>query len=368
MADPAERATRIHLARSLPRLLATPLALGVVGVAAVAVGLLVAGGTLGLILAGLGAVLVVAAVAVAILLLSVHLEVEEAAVRLVWLGGHRRYPLVPGPVTRVPLRGPRASKLRPRLGALGWGIGSARLRDEEDIELIRLAPTPSAILIPTERGRVAIAAAREEELLEALARAAQARQRQELVEAPTAPAREPEPEPEPEPPPAPDAGLDLDMEPTSLTGIERALLEERLARERAEAMRAAEEARTAAAVTEAASASEATSAEIEAPSRESAPPTEQARVGAPAPRHLGACAGADHRRRRDLVDQPGGWRAAAGGDRRGPPDLSRACAGRSGDVDRRDHGAGMVAASRGPRGGRRPGRIGADRSLAGRLN
>lgn len=277
MADPAERATRIHLARSLPRLLATPLALGVVGVGAIAVGLLVAGGTLGLILAGLGAVLVVAAVAVATLLLSVHLEVEEAAVRLVWLGGHRRYPLVPGPVTRVPLRGPRASKLRPRLGALGWGIGSARLRDEEDIELIRLAPTPSAILIPTERGRVAIAAAREEELLEALARAAQARQRQELVEAPTVPAREPEPEPEPEPPPAPDAGFDLDMEPTSLTGIERALLEERLARERAEAMGAAEEARIAAAVAEAGSASDATSAEIEAPSRESA--AQRSRLG-----------------------------------------------------------------------------------------
>ena len=275
MADPAERATRIHLARSLPRLLATPLALGVVGVGAIAVGLLVGSGTLGLILAGLGAVLVVAAVAVAILLLSVHLEVEEAAVRLVWLGGHRRYPLVPGPVTRVPLRGPRASKLRPRLGALGWGIGSARLRDEEDIELIRLAPTPSAILIPTERGRVAIAAAREEELLEALARAAQARQRQEHVEAPAVPAREPEAEPEP--PPAPDAGFDLDMEPTSLTGIERALLEERLARERAEAMGAAEEARIAAAVAEAASTSDATSAEIEAPSRESA--AQRSRLG-----------------------------------------------------------------------------------------
>ena len=210
MADGAERATQIHLARSVPRLLATPIALGVAGAAAIAVGLLVAGGTLGLVLAGLGGILVVAAVGVAILLLSVHVEVEEAAVRLVWFGGHRRYPLVPGPVTRVPLRGPRASKLRPRLGALGWGIGSARLRDEEDIELIRLAPTPSAILVPTERGRVAIAAAREDELLEALARAAHARQRQELVEAPTEPA-EAAPEPAPTIPaipatPAPAAG------------------------------------------------------------------------------------------------------------------------------------------------------------------
>ena len=282
MADGAERATRIHLARSVPRLLATPIALGVAGAAAIAVGLLVAGGTLGLVLAGLGGILVVAAVGVAILLLSVHVEVEEAAVRLVWFGGHRRYPLVPGPVTRVPLRGPRASKLRPRLGALGWGIGSARLRDEEDIELIRLAPTPSAILVPTERGRVAIAAAREDELLEALARAAHARQRQELVEAPTAPA-EAAPEPAPTIPaipatPAPAAGDDLDMVPTSLTGIERALLEERLGRERAEAERAAEEARIAAAVAATTAAGEAPPSETEAPAQVSAEPRRRGRA------------------------------------------------------------------------------------------
>jgi hypothetical protein len=269
MADPAEGATRIHLARSIPRLLATPIALGVAGAAAIAVGLLVAGGTLGLVLAGLGGILVVAAVAVAILLLSVHVEVEEAAVRLVWFGGHRRYPLVPGPVTRVPLRGPRASKLRPRLGALGWGIGSARLRDEEDIELIRLAPTPSAILIPTERGRVAIAAAREDELLEALARAAHARQRQELADA----------APEPEPAiPAPAADADLDMVPTSLTGIERALLEERLGRERAEAERVAREARIAAAMAETQAAGEALPSEADAPARDAAEPGRRGRA------------------------------------------------------------------------------------------
>ncbi len=251
MADPAGDVTRIRLARSLPRLLIAPIVLALAGTGAIATGIVLGSGVLGIALVVLGAVVIAVAIGGAVVLSSVRLDIEEAAVRLSWLGGRRRYPLMPGPVTRVPLRGERASKLRPRLGALGWGIGSARLRDEEDIELIRLAPTASAILVPTDKGRVAIAAAREEDLLEALARAAQARQRQE----PVAKATPAEPVPaiaEPAPPEPVAAPLDaMDVAPSSLTGIERALLEERLARERSEAERAAEEARIVAARAEA---------------------------------------------------------------------------------------------------------------------
>jgi hypothetical protein len=266
----AGASTRIRLARSLPRLLATPFVLGLAGLAAIVAGLVLGIGLLGWVLVGLGAFVVVAATVLALLLLSVRLDVEASAVRLSWFGGRRRYPLVPGPVTRVPLKGPRASRLRPRLGALGWGIGSARLRDEEDIELIRLAPTASAILVPTEGGRVAIAAEREEELLEALARAAHARQRQEPI-ASAVPEPQPERLPEPSPEPAPPEP-DLDIAPTSLTGIERALLEERLARERDEAVSAAEAERLAAAQTEAkAVAASAATGEPEAPAADAAP-------------------------------------------------------------------------------------------------
>lgn len=251
MADPAGEVTRIRLARSLPRLLIVPIVLAVAGAGAVVTGIVLGGGVLGIALVVLGAIVMALAVGGAIVLWSVRLDIEEAAVRLSWLGGRRRYPLVAGPVTRVPLRGERASKLRPRLGALGWGIGSARLRDEEDIELIRLAPTSSAILVPTEKGRVAIAAAREEDLLDALARAAQARQRQgpaaEAMPAAPVPAiREPAVTERAE-----TTAEAMDVEPMSLTGIERALLEERLARERSEAERAAESARVAAAQMEA---------------------------------------------------------------------------------------------------------------------
>ena len=222
---------RIRLARSLPRLLAVPFVVSLAGAAAVGAGVLLGSGPATIALIALGGTVVLGAVVAAAVLLSVRLEVAESTVGLVWLGGRRNYQLVPGPVTRVKLRGKSASKLRPRSGALGWGIGAAMLRDEEEIELVRLAATRTAILIPTERGRLAVAPNRDEELLDALARAAHARQRAEDEQAQAEAPAPAEPEHE--------------LEPSALTGIERALLEERLARERSELRLAAEAARAA---------------------------------------------------------------------------------------------------------------------------
>jgi hypothetical protein len=232
---------RIPLARSVPRLLTVPVVVGLAGGAAIAAGLLIVGGVAGYALAALGGILALGALVGAVVLLSVHLDIEESAVVVGRIGRTRRYALTPGPVTRVRVRGPNAAPLRPRFGALGWGIGRARLRDEEEIELVRLAATQTTILIPTETGRLAVAPAHDEELLDALSRAARARQRLESGAAPAMPAApvaeaaaaptpaEPEPAVEPEGPPVP------------MTGIERALLEERLAREHADEERAAEE-------------------------------------------------------------------------------------------------------------------------------
>lgn len=220
---------RIRLARSLPRLLAAPLIIGVAGAAALGVGMMVVAGPLGIALAVLGGLLVLGAIGGAAVLLSVRLDVEESAVGLTWLGGSRIYPLSPGPVTRVRLRGRSASRLRARTGALGWALGRARLRGEEEIEVVRLAATATAILVPTERGRLAIAAANDDRLLDALSRAARARQRLEalaerLPPMPEEAAEVAEPAELEIPPPA-------KVEPHALTGIERAL-EERRAAER----------------------------------------------------------------------------------------------------------------------------------------
>jgi hypothetical protein len=227
---------RIRLARSAGRLLFLPVLLILAGAALAAVGLvapmalapparialLVGGGLLGLI-----------GLAMAAWLFSIRLEVEEAAVRLRSLRGERVYPLVPGPVTRVRLKGERASSLRTRTGPFGWAVGPARLRGEETIEIVRLASTASAILVPTERGRLAIAPASEADLIEALSRAARARQRLEELARVAPPPAVPEPSPpSAEPEPAPVAQEhEPEPEPRFLTGIERAELEERLARE-----------------------------------------------------------------------------------------------------------------------------------------
>ncbi len=216
---------RIRLARSAPRLLAAPLLVGIAGAAAIGVGLTVVG-IAGIALAVLGGLLVIGAIGGAAVLLSVRLDVEESAVGLSWLGGERIYPLSPGPVTRVRLRGASASRLRARTGALGWALGPARLRGEEEIEVVRLAATPTAILVPTERGRLAISAANDDRLLDALSRAARARQRLEALAE-----RLPAPRDEVDQPAEPDISAPAEPEKRPLTGIERMLLEERLAAE-----------------------------------------------------------------------------------------------------------------------------------------
>lgn len=227
----------IRLERSLPRLLSGPALVVLAGAAAIVFGAL-SSGVLAIGLVALGVVVVLIGIGAALVLLSVRLEVEEAQIRLRWVGGERVYPLARGAVTRVTVRGPEASSLRPRLGVFGWAVGRARLRGEETIDVIRLASTRTVIVVPTERLRLAIAPHSEAELLEALSDAAQVRQRlAELARA--APASDSvEPgfaDDEVEASAAATAeGGELELEPPhALTGIERALLEDRLAAERA---------------------------------------------------------------------------------------------------------------------------------------
>lgn len=220
---------RIRLARAPLRLLAVPVVLVAAGAAlgvAAWIGPLVAPAPAWIALVAGGALAAVFGLVVAIRLLTLRLEVEEAAVRTRWLGGERLHPLVPGPVTRVRLRGENASSLRSLTGWLGWTVGPATLRGEERIQVVRLAPTHSAILVPTEGGRLAIAAASESELIEALSRAARARQRLEELARPEPGTLQPE---------APAPEWAPESEPHVLTGIERAELAEREAQERAAA-------------------------------------------------------------------------------------------------------------------------------------
>lgn len=226
---------RIRLARSRRRLLALPLILILIGAAAAA-GAWRADGWITFALAIGGALVMLGGLAIAVVLLSVRLEVTEGGIKLRWRGGERTYVLARGAVTRVVIRGRSASRLRPSLGAFGWALGSARLRNNETVDVVVLDAARTAIVVPCEQRRLAIAVANEQQLLDAVATAARARQRLEdlakraqvMVAAAVA---------------TPSVDMGRDAMPTGLTGIERArLAAERAAAERAAAERAAAEA------------------------------------------------------------------------------------------------------------------------------
>jgi hypothetical protein len=233
---------RIRLARAPLRLLLPSLILLATAATAAGAGI-VLGSLVGLGLVVAAAVLAVLSLLLAAIVLSVRLDVEVATLRLRWLGGQRRYALARGPVTRVLLRGDGAARLRLRFGALGWALGPAILRDSERIDLVRLAPTASIILVPTDQGRLGVAASSEAELIAALGAAARVQQRLD-----EATGHVPVPLPSPAAPAQPSAvaGPPLIPEGRLLTGIERTMLEERLAVERAAALAAAEAERQAA--------------------------------------------------------------------------------------------------------------------------
>jgi hypothetical protein len=240
---------RVPLARSVPRLLLAPAVALVVALLAIGVGVWV-GGWAGIALTAAGLLVVALAALLLVRLLTLSLEIDVGAVRLRWLTGSREYVLARGAVTRVRVRGADAVPLRTSLAFLGWSLGSGRLRGER-IRLVRLAPTDTLILVPIAEGRLAIAAASENELVAALSGAARVQQRLEAVASRERRyvLRQPEiGQSAAAPPPQlrqrpPALG---DEPPRFMTGIERVELEERLAAQRAAAIAAAEAERRAA--------------------------------------------------------------------------------------------------------------------------
>jgi hypothetical protein len=252
-------------------------------------------GVVSLLLAGIGIAVQALGIGLGLRIRSLRLAVEPDYLHLTGIRVDRRYHLAPGNLARVATTG----VTRPRRpGSLGRAVGRARLRTTgESVELIQLGATPSVIVVPTERGRVALAAKAEGELVEALMAAARTRATRPPVPSPapvpspptvvaTAPAAtalaaapvptpaipaEPTP-PEPVLPPAPVAP------PRPLTGIERMALEEKLAQERQAAFAGARTEQAAASLT-------ASSAAMTPPGRPAVvfPPSPPPIVPVPAP-------------------------------------------------------------------------------------
>ncbi len=246
MSDQTVAIAQIRLARRPRRILAVPVAMWTVAAAVGGVAAFVLNGALLAAAIGVALLLVALGAWFALVTLSTAVRIEVGAIRVHWIGGERVYGLERGSVTRLSLRGGSAARLRTHLRSWLSPIAVGTLRGEERIEMVRQAPSASGILVPTDRGRLLIVPALEQELLNALAASArvQARLEQVVERTRALAARVPAGDEA-----ARSAAVDraaAEIEPRFLTGIERQILEERLAADRAAAIHSAEAERAAA--------------------------------------------------------------------------------------------------------------------------
>ncbi len=251
------RVAEIALARNPVRVLAVPALLVVVGLALAGLGLVVVGQATGLAMAILGAIVAVGGVVLAARAMTVQLFVEVDYLHLKAIGMDRRYHLAPGQLSRLATTGPRRVKLGAALPGTPRLTSRTALPAGEQIEVIRFGETASVVLVPTERGRVAVAAKSESELVEALMVASHTRAMRPAPAPATAPTASTAPA---APaisvpaavaaavaPPAPAAAAMTAAPPARpLTGIERMWMEERLVQERRAALTGAREEQAAA--------------------------------------------------------------------------------------------------------------------------
>jgi hypothetical protein len=268
------RVAEIALARNTLRVLAVPGLLVVLGLALAGLGLGLVGEATGLAMAVLGAIVGIGGALLALRAMTVQLFVEVDYLHLKAIGLDRRYHLAPGQLSRLATTGPRRVKLGAALPGTPRLTSHAALPAGERIEVIRFGATPSVVLVPTEGGRVAVAARSESELVEALmvashtramrpaaapavgpaAPSAQAAAPAAVASTPTAATTVPMPAtvaavvalPAPVAAPAPPA--------RPLTGIERMWMEERLVQERRAALTGARDEQAAASMSAASAA------------------------------------------------------------------------------------------------------------------
>jgi hypothetical protein len=99
--------------------------------------------------------------------LSLRLEVLPGEVRVASLIVRRRYPMQPGPVTRMTVEA-RRGIFGTQLGGFGVEIGLGRAHSDEAVDVVRLSPVSSLIVIPSRPHRLAVVPSSEATLLRAL--------------------------------------------------------------------------------------------------------------------------------------------------------------------------------------------------------
>ena len=144
-------------------------------------------GSIGLAVTIAGGVVLVYVILLALHVLSLRMEIHPGEVRLASLLVRRRYPLQDGEVTRLRIE-PRRGLFGTQLGGFGIEIGLGRAPSKESVDVVRLAPVPSMILIPSTMRRLAVAPSSERTLLLALKAAAEGAGPETAMNATQAPA------------------------------------------------------------------------------------------------------------------------------------------------------------------------------------
>jgi hypothetical protein len=110
---------------------------------------------------------------IAIHALSLHVEIVEGEVHVVSLLVRRRYRFLGGASRMTTPR--RRGAFGTRIGSYGIELGLGRVGGQTEVEVVRLSPEASVVLIPCREGQLAVAPSSESRLLRALERARQLR-------------------------------------------------------------------------------------------------------------------------------------------------------------------------------------------------
>lgn len=162
---------RVGLARDPTRLIGWLGVRLVIGEVGLVVGLQ-SPGSIGIAVTVAGAAVLLYVLLLALHVLSLRLEIQPGMIVVASVLVRRRYPLRHGAVTRMQVE-PRRGFFGTQLGAFGVEIGLGRAPSDESVDVVRLSPVASMIMIPSTETRLAVAPASERVLLRALQLAAE---------------------------------------------------------------------------------------------------------------------------------------------------------------------------------------------------
>lgn len=123
-------------------------------------------GTIGIALTATGAVVLAYVILLALHVLTLRIEIRPREVRVASLLVRRRYSLEAGSVVRVRVD-PKRGVFKTQLGGFGVELGAGQA-EGEPVDVVRLAPIATALMLPTRPRRLAVVPSSESALKQAV--------------------------------------------------------------------------------------------------------------------------------------------------------------------------------------------------------